>query len=163
MNNTIIIINGNGGVGKDEFVKQCQVINSKVMNYSSINFAKKIAKECGWNGAKTEKDRKFLSDLKDLLTEYDDVPLKDMKRFVNACKKKYVFLHMREPSEIEKCAKEFNAITLLVRNNRVPNITTNHADKDVENFEYDYIIENNGSLEDLKDSAETFLKEISNG
>ena len=33
-----------------------------------------IAKECGWGGEKDDKARKFLSDLKRTLVEYNDYP-----------------------------------------------------------------------------------------
>ena len=65
MKRQIFIINGSGGVGKDSFVA-LMAMNSKcsVGNYSSVTKVKKIAEIIGWNGSKSEKDRKFLSDLK---------------------------------------------------------------------------------------------------
>ena len=61
----IFIINGSGGCGKDTFVElfSKHYGPDKVWNYSSVDKVKRIAKEIGWTGAKTEKDRKFLSDL----------------------------------------------------------------------------------------------------
>lgn len=73
MNKQIFVINGSGGVGKDTFVELVSVeLNDKlkrfhtVVNFSSVDKVKEIAREIGWDGRKTEKDRKFLSDLKSL-------------------------------------------------------------------------------------------------
>lgn len=78
MNKHIFIINGSGGVGKDTFCNLVdEVSNGQVYSYSSVNLVKKVAEMCGWNGAKEEHDRKFLSDLKDLLTKYNDAPFKN--------------------------------------------------------------------------------------
>ena len=64
----IVIINGTGGCGKDTFVSFVSKYK-RVYNFSSIDKVKEIAKLIGWNGGKTDKDRKFLSDLKKLTTE----------------------------------------------------------------------------------------------
>ena len=64
----IIIINGSGGVGKDTFIAMCDKY-TYTKNYSSVDEIKCVARQLGWNGGKTEKDRKFLSDLK-LLTSF---------------------------------------------------------------------------------------------
>ena len=69
MNKQVFIINGSGGVGKDTFVELVsKVFNLSVMNFSSVDKVKEIARIIGWTGGKTEKDRKFLSDLKLLCT-----------------------------------------------------------------------------------------------
>ena len=75
-----------------------------------------------------------------------------------------VFVHCREPEEIAKFVREMNAITLLIRREAIENNEqSNHADAEVFNYDYDYIIENNGTLEDLEESAITFLREIYQG
>ena len=38
-------------------------------------------------------------------------------------------------------------------------VDNNDADKNVENYKYDYIIDNSGSLDDFKKKAITFLME----
>ena len=56
-----------------------------------------------------------------------------------------------------------NAITVLLRRAAVENLEqSNHADANVFNYEYDYVIENNGSLEELWEKAVKFLEEIEN-
>ena len=73
MNKIVIIINGRGGVGKDTLC-DFAAKHYKVENISSITPIKDLAKLCGWGGEKNEKSRKFLSDLKQLLIDYNEYP-----------------------------------------------------------------------------------------
>jgi hypothetical protein len=41
------------------------------------------------------------------------------------------------------------AITLFIKNENVDLPNTNHADAEVENYQYDYVLDNSGSLGDL--------------
>lgn len=171
----IFIINGSGGVGKDSFVEmvKSQTKRIGVGNHSSVIKVKEVAKIIGWDGSKSEKDRKFLSDLKLLTTEYNDMPLNDMKRYVNIFmnlisfdKARVVFLHIREPEEIAKAVsefKEYNAKTILVKRDSVKHITSNMADENVYNYDYDIVIDNSGTIEDLKEKAKCFLEYFLDG
>ena len=78
----IFILNGSGGVGKDTFV---DLVSNYIptIHFSSVTKVKEIAKAIGWDGGKTEKDRKFLSDLKLLCTEYNNMPFNSMKEMVS--------------------------------------------------------------------------------
>lgn len=159
MNKRVVIINGTGGVGKSTFVDLAKE-KHKVMEYSSVDKVKEIARIIGWEGKKTEKDRKFLSDLKLLTADYCDMPLEDMKRVYNEfleSEEEILFLHIREPEEIDKAKKEFNAITLLILNNRIKPILSNMADANVLKYSYDYIIENSSTLKDLQDKVNVFM------
>ena len=135
------------------------------MNYSSVNRVKMIAKEGGWEGGKTEKDRKFLSDLKILFSDYNDMPYNDVTEVINLFKNnktsKILFLHVREPKEIQRFVNDFNAKTLLLTNDRVKIIKSNMADANVLNFKYDYIIDNSGTFEELEQKAIEFIKKVS--
>ena len=46
----------------------------KVEIISTITYVKDIAKTIGWDGGKSPADRRFLSDLKDALTRWKDLP-----------------------------------------------------------------------------------------
>lgn len=141
----IVVINGSGGVGKDTFVDFCRKYTN-VLNISSVDKVKEAAHILtGWNGEKDEKSRKLLSDLKEIGIEYNDAPFQYMKNMAEEFKNsenQLMFLHIREPEEINKCKNAFQAETLLITNKNVPSIMTNHSDKDVLHFEYDYHIEN---------------------
>ena len=160
MNNQVIIINGSGGCGKSTFVKLCHEICKQVVEISTVDYVKEKAYELGWDGVKDDKGSKLLSDLKDLLTAYGDIPFKKIQEAVSNMSNKIIFINSREPEEIERLKQEFNAITLLIKNPKVPKVTTNHADANVENYEYDYIIENDCSLNEYKKIAFGFLMNL---
>lgn len=164
----VFIINGSGGVGKDSFIESVAKTDKYALgNYSSVSKVKEIAKIIGWDGSKSERDRKFLSDLKLLTTEYNDMPLKDMKDYVRFFMEddnipRIIFLHIREPEEIAKAInefKEYNAKSILVKRDSVKHITSNMADENVYNYEYDIVINNNGTLEELKEKADCFIND----
>ena len=166
------IINGRPRSGKDTFVNFClEELGAFGKLISTVDFVKKIATECGWDGTKDLKNRKFLSDLKDLLTNWGDVPYKktlqeiDMFKFDldcwNVSDKGVVFIMCREPKEIERFERELNAKSLLIRRASVEfEQQSNHADSEVLNHKYDYIIENNGTVDELKEKAKEFLKNL---
>jgi len=161
MNKKIIIINGSGGVGKDTFVECCSEFTN-VKNISSVDKVKEAAKILvGWTGEKDEKSRKLLVDLKALSIDYNDYPIKYIKQeaenFIENDEQNFMFVHIREISEIEKVKKLLNAKTLLITSNRVKKITTNNSDANVEQFVYDYYISNDGTIEELREKAKNFV------
>lgn len=160
MEKQIFIVNGHPGSGKDTFAEILGYYVD-VKKYSIIDKIKTIAFIMGWNGSKEEKDRKFLSDLKKLAEQYNDLPFKDVKRNVDLFlldkEKNVLLIDMREPKDIKRAQKEFGAKTVFIKNDRVKHIISNIADAGVENYEYDYIVENNGTLEDFKRNIWKFL------
>lgn len=165
MKKQVFIINGSGGVGKDTFISLLDY-RAIVMNFSSVDKVKEVAKVVGWNGGKTEKDRKFLCDLKQLCTNYNDMPLNSMKeKYHNFLETPahFLFLHIREPEEIERAKKVFNAKTVLVKRNSVKHIVSNASDGNVYNYNYDIVINNDGSIDELKNKAICFASDFFNG
>lgn len=171
MDKQIFIINGSGEVGKDTFVEFVSTeLNDlfkkfhTVINFSSVDKVKEIAREIGWNGKKSEKDRKFLSDLKILTSEYCDMPFESMKskvtEFMKDEESKFLFLHIREPEEIDRAVKEFGAKTILIIRDTVKHIVSNMADENVFNYHYDFVIDNNGTKEELNSKAKDFIQEV---
>lgn len=157
----IVIINGSGGVGKDAFCLACSRYAETSVR-SSIEPIKEIARQIGWDGGKSEKDRKFLADMKFLVSKYNDYPMTWMRGAVNAFMgfvdgDEILFLHIRESEEIERAAKEFDAVTVLVTNHRIPKITTNKSDASVDDYWYDAVIHNDGTVADLDGMAERFV------
>ena len=163
MNKKIFITNGMARCGKDTFATFLSEF-VPTLKYSSINKIKEIAILCGWDGGKTEKDRKFLSDFKMLTTTYSDMPFKAMQEKVSEFLKDNVhevmLIDIREPEEIERAKNAFNAETILIVNDRVDVITSNDGDAGVFDYTYDYIIENNGTLEEFKDNVGIFYNEV---
>lgn len=166
----IIIINGPPAAGKDTFVQFCaeiKMFTASVYNFSTIDYVKDLAKQMGWDGSKTPKNRKFLSDLKQLLTDWNDIPFKETVEDIELTiywsdKDTLIFVHCREPEEIKKLKDYFQdkAITLFIDRKVNEEEISNTSDLNVRNYEYDYYIENNGTLSDLRAAAEEFLKNI---
>ena len=166
MKKTVIVINGAGGVGKDTL---CQFADKhyKVMNISSITPIKETAAMCGWRGEKTDKARKFLSDLKALSIEYNDFPTvwatEKYNEFLSSdCE--IMFVHIREGQEIRKfvTATGGKAKTLLVRGGERMKKTNygNASDDEVENYNYDYYFVNDKALDDAEIDFIEFLKTV---
>lgn len=161
MEKNIIIINGTGGSGKDAFVKYVSKY-CKIYNFDSVGKVKKIASIIGWDGKKTEKDRKFLSDLKKLTTEYNDMSFKEIQKGFKVFENSdalIMFIHIREPEEIKRAVDYFNAKSLLIKRRGMNNIESNYSDRNVDNYPYDFIVENN-TLLDLEKEAKDFVKKL---
>lgn len=163
MKKRIYITNGMARCGKDTFAT---FLNEFVptLKYSSIDRVKEIAKLCGWNGGKTERDRKFLSDLKMLTSAYSDMPLNAITSkvvdFLEDDKYQVMLIDIREPEEIQKVKELLGANTILIENNRVEHIHSNIADANVFNYTYDYVVENNGTLDEFRENVRKFYENI---
>jgi len=164
MEKITIVINGVGGCGKDTLCDMASEVFS-VRNRSSITPIKEIAKRCGWNGEKTDKARKFLSDMKKLLTEYNEYPLnyllKEQKEFIES-DEQIMFVHIREPEEISKFMRNSKTTTyaLLInpREELKDKVYGNKSDDEVANYNYDFIFDNDKPLEITKQMWIDFLK-----
>ena len=167
----IIVINGQGGVGKDEFVGFCGYEDEGIYNFSMVDGIKRIAETIGWTGGKTPKDRKFLSDLKDLASEYNDYPfqytlkrikeaIQDYRRYHDMSNEFICFVHARELDDIDRWVYDYGARALIIRRPEVEGEYGNHADDDVFEVEYDYEVWNTDDLYSLKDKAERFVAQI---
>ncbi len=157
----IVVINGTGGSGKDTFVEFCQKYG-KVKNFSSIDKVKEIATMIGWTGKKEEKDRKFLSDLKKLTTDYNDMAFQSIKEEVSKfhhSDANILFIHIREPEEIQRVVDFYQAKTLLIKRVGLANIETNNSDANVDCYSYDYVIENT-TLKELDMKALEFIHDL---
>lgn len=166
MNKITIVINGVGGAGKDTLISLLEG-KFKIKNVSSITPIKELAKQMGWQGEKTDKARKFLSDLKAIATEYNDYPtrylLEKQQDFISS-ENQIMFVHIREPKEIEKFVKLSKTITktLLIRprSELMQKQFGNASDDEVENYKYDYVFNNDKSLEEIKPIWIKFISKI---
>lgn len=164
----LIIINGKGGVGKDTL---CAFAGRyfQAKNVSSITPIKEIAAAYGWQGEKTPKARRFLADLKEAFTRYNDLPtqylLEQYKEFL-AGEEELMFVHIREGSEIDKLKAQIagKCITLLIkRTGDGPESWGNASDDEAENYPYDFIYENTHTLEEAESDFVSFLTQILQG
>ena len=185
----VIILNGAKGSGKDTFVRACICAvgdygSSKkvglqklwptmvyVHNLSTIERIKEVGNDLGWNGVKDEKSRKFLSDLKDAWSGYNNGPenfcIEEVVRAPN--RPSAFFIHCREPDNIDYLKKRFEELgisvtSMVIRNEKAEaEGVSNHADEHVLDYAYNFSIDNNGSLEDLIISAEKYIFSIGGG
>lgn len=161
MKKYIVVINGTGGCGKDTFVEMVSKYN-KVYNVSSVDKVKEVARVIGWDGGKTDKDRKFLFDLKTLTTEYNNMAFNDIKskaKLFETTEDEIMFIHIREPENIKIACEELNAFALLIERTGQAIIETNYADASVKNYNYDIKI-NNDTLEGLDKDAKKFYNRL---
>ena len=161
-----IVINGKGGVGKDTLCRFAAE-RYKTENVSSITPIKELAALCGWQGEKTDRARKFLSDLKALTAEYNDYPttyLAERYRAFLSSDDELLFVHIREPEEIRKfvSATDGAAKTLLILGGErcARGAYGNASDDGVEDYPYDYTFTNDGTLDEARASFLSFLDGI---
>ncbi len=166
MKKLAIVINGAGGVGKDTLC-DFAAAHFKVMNISSITPIKELALQCGWSGKKDDKSRKFLSDLKLLLVDYNDFPTLWAKaRYEEFLKSddEIFFVHIREPREIEKFVSATGgaAKTLLVRGGERMKKSHygNTSDDEVENYPYDFYFVNDKTLSETEAEFTALLRKM---
>ena len=132
---------------------------------STIDYVKEVAELLGWDGEKTPENRRFLSDLKDTLTRWRDVPYQRIKNSIDTYKESstdLLFIDCREPEEIARFVNDYGALTILVQRGEFE-LLGNHADDNVMNYQYDVVIDNNRGLDELMQEAtifeETFVEE----
>lgn len=163
----IYIVNGYGGSGKDTFENMVRFSTKNHANkLSMIDIVKYYADFMGWEGGKTDADRRFLSDLKDALARWNNIPRTYVCERILECdrlKQSYVFVDAREKEDIdaikEWCKERgFECKTILV-DRGITKQYGNHADDEVMNYNYDITIMNTGSLSDLEKCAKSFIVE----
>lgn len=158
------ILNGNQGSGKDAF-KAALSMHARVVSISTVDTPKAIAREFGWNGEKTDENRNMLSDLKDWWTKYFDGSYHYVGRWLSYFLDNDDFdiltVDSREPEEITRFVNEFDFETILIERDSANHTASNHADSNVHGYDnYDYVIYNNGTLEDLDNLAKAFVENI---
>jgi hypothetical protein len=165
MEKIAIVINGVGGCGKDTLVS---ILGEKyrVQNTSSITPVVDVAKYCGWDGVKTDKSRKFLSDLKKILGDFNDFSLNyllgEQEKFLSS-DDEIMFVHIREPQEIERfmSVTKCKTYTILItpREELVGKVYGNSSDDDVANYDYDFVFHNDKPLEVIETEWIEFVEE----
>lgn len=166
MRKQVFIINGQGGVGKDT-ICNCAAQYFRVRNVSSITPIVEIARFAGWNGEKTLAARRLLSQLKQAFTEFNDLSFQycmDAYRAFMESDDDLLFLHVREPAEIERLKQAIgpDCRTLLVRrSDRPAQQYGNRSDDEVEAYPYDLYFDNHPPLDTLPLRVKKFFEDFS--
>lgn len=175
----VVIINGRGGSGKDTVCSLAAKINPhSATSVSTVDIVKiwartmKMASSgaCGWDGKKDEKGRRLLAQMKDIWEKYDNGPTRWVVKEVQDRAKVYpeetiLFIHAREPENIHDLKfllSDFHPITMLVSRMGIGDLG-NSADDNVDAYDYDCYLDNNGDLDDLGRTVYEFIEDLNNG
>lgn len=150
---------------EDYFSDFTELCGNKVYKTSMVRAVKNIAQMCGWQGGKGDKDRKFLADLKTLLDDYNNFAFESVVNDILRAEKEhydYIFIDAREPRDIDRLKNiSLNCYTVLITRKETTNkVYGNDADDCVFDYNYDYIVSNNSTLDELKESAKTLFEII---
>ena len=163
----IFVINGSGGVGKDTV---CDMAARfwKVQNISSITPILDVARAAGWDGIKTPASRRFLSQLKEICTQFNDLPFRycmaQLEDFLRN-DQQILFVHIREPEEIERFrdAAGERCKAVLVRRPALEQergALGNRSDDGVTSYVYDGVFLNDGPLDGLAEKVRDFFERL---
>jgi len=165
----IICVNGFSRSGKDSFIAAVQKkvpvseIHSTidtVRNALAVTYMMDTTK-------KGPKERSFLMTVKKAWIDYNNGPLKEVVErvrqleltyaYMNNVKEVLLFVQIREPQELYKIHTHFIANSSFVLVER-PDILPQPGDEEVLDFDYEYEVLNNGTLEDLNNEATKFIQ-----
>ena len=157
----IIILNGSAQSGKNTFVEYCRECTSKrIWHLSTIDSVKSFCYETMgiefW--IKSDEHRKIWHETK--MKDKDYLFWDMCKTLEISTSNSHVFLDVREPEEIAQFVEHFEDITTLLIRRPNLDVPDNEADKFVENYPYDHIIDNNGSLAKLQKKAQIFMENL---
>ena len=100
----------------------------------------------------------FIDKLANGINPIDDQPVAE-NDVINNVRLSRCFFYVSDVLRGQGVAKKLlDAKTLLITNPRVKLITSNDSDGKVNEYKYDYYIENDGTLEDLKQTADKLQK-----
>ena len=167
MSNTVIVFISKAGGGKDTAFN---MINEIVPNkFKRIAFADKVKEVCrmiGWDGKKDFKGRRLLQDIGQSARAYNKDVWADI--VINTIKdnpsSNFAVTDCRFKNELNLLTSNFNCITIKIEG-RCKDLGENGNDiseHDLDNVSnYNYTINNNGSLDEFKHKLENILKEES--
>lgn len=167
MEKHVFVINGSGGVGKDTL---CEAAGRfwRVQNVSSITPICAVARAAGWDGVKTPASRRFLSQLKEVCTAFNDLPLRycigQYEAFLHS-ENDILFVHIREPEQIERFRQAAGARckAILVTRPALEQARGplgNRSDDRVAEYAYDGTFVNDGTLAELPEKVHRFLQDM---
>ena len=162
----IFVLNGSPRSGKDTF---CILMEKYgvVKHYSYVDFTRTMLDKMRVDyRKKTDKDRQLLETINNALETYDDIPMKDIcDNVLNAISKAdfrnlFIFVDIRKPENIKRFLEKYpDAKTLYIDDGKGLSEAT-ESDHSVKDYDYDYYVMNDGSLTDLQNAVEKYIKEL---
>lgn len=170
----VFIVNGAPRTGKDTFIRfLTEITEARVCVYSSIDWAKETALSAfNWNGVKDPRSRKLLSDIKDLGTEWADIPFKricDMLTKAADNGMEYFCTNIREPQEIQKLQDWCDSQGIFCKSVFIRRLSAeisaaeeqkNSADVQCMNYDYSYEIRNETDLASFQKETKAFIQKV---
>lgn len=158
----IVIVNGKPKAGKDQLIEyvedRLKSLNIPSDSFSSIQPVKDMMENIGINVTnKTPEDRKLLADIGDSLELHSNFKSYKCIETVNNWNQKQelnnvFFLHVREKKMIDYIQEYYsnidaiNIVKVLVTSPRQINKSSNSADANVGDIDYEYTVKNDGDL-----------------
>lgn len=162
----IFVLNGSPRSGKDTFCTLMEAYGT-IEHYSYVDFTRAMLDKMRVDyHKKTDKDRQLLETINNALETYDDIPFKDVcENVIYAIAKAdfrnlFIFVDIRKPDNIRRFLEKFpEAKTVYIDDGKELSNAT-ESDHSVKDYNYDYYIMNDGSLTDLQNAVEKFIKEL---
>ena len=160
------VLNGSPRAGKDTFCTFMEKYGV-VKHFSYVDFTRNMLNKAHIDyRKKTDKDRQLLETINNALESYDDIPMKDIcENVIYAIAKAdfrnlYIFVDIRKPENIKRFIEKFpDTKTVYIDDGKELSEAT-ESDHSVKDYNYDYYIMNDGSLTDLQNAVEKFIKEL---
>jgi hypothetical protein len=138
--------------------------------YVEVSFANTLKYTCmhhfNWDGQKDSKGRKLLQTIGMAVRDYDpDAWIKITEKEINADRKNHSFIYtdVRFNNEADYIRNNRGVIIRVVRPSLELTKTHEHiSEKAQSEIEVDYVIVNDGTLDDLKEKVFNMIKELSN-
>lgn len=177
---TLILLNGVSGSGKDAFVDIMQHEVTVCANFHRSDPFKGYLKSIGWNGVKDEKSRTALKYLVDIGEEsgYNEGKLCNVLLSIQIANwarleefnTKILFYHVRDIGTIKHLKQSPKVIdctagvySMLIYRDSQPTEPNSWYDVNAHKNEYDWVIYNDGTLQDLSCKATKFYKMLKEG
>ena len=163
----VVVMNGSAEVGKNSFVTELGMVASdygvSVCPLSSIDEVKHAGTMLGIPVfPKTDAKRALWNKIKTAWTEYDDGPFKRSVEKIESIMhipRQLPTIDIREPVEIAKLKNHYSdgCLTVLVYNPRQTHVPDNPADRNVKDFSYDIIVNNDTDFDTLHSQARSLF------
>lgn len=158
MVNSIYVINGKPRSGKDTVVEFIEAnVPFRTINISTIDPVNDALRVLGWDGTKTDAYR----DLASYLKMKSDLMFDTSFKYIQSICDEFaiIFIHCREPHNIKRICNSLGAKSVYVH--RDIDVTCNNdSDNNTDQYNYDYIIKNNGSLSELESTIINFINNV---
>lgn len=161
----IIALSGYAGSGKDTAFQLIKKNYHSARRFSFADALKTTAKNLTWDGNKDTKGRKFLQDLGQVARAYNkdvwaDIVANDIEVWSEDTDIA-VITDFRFPNEVEVLKKRFGDVFTVRIFGRAADLGANANDISehaLDDYKFDYYIENNGTMKDFEDRLLYMIK-----